>query len=281
MHNDKIKLDEHLHQTYYGAQDQAIKDLIKHDLITTFVCTKTLIINKGVTTTLFSDQSDAEKSYGFTNLRIINNHIDNRQISDKCAINKITLRLGSMEYDTSYPSILVDGYDTSYSIPFKIMDKTSILPAVMYNRYNIISDALSDFTIQYDVVTIQNPIDPYQFVYQFLQYTGEESTNTYSKFKLCFNHPTSKIIVIASNKLNNCKILIDGLTILYFDTMHNISGDIGSRYEYNFTTPVNFSKINNAIFSCDAIDLNTRVNIFAESSNIAVIQGGQFDIMFC
>jgi len=101
-------------------------------------------------TFLLSRPEDFQRGYGYSNFRVIGNTSN---------IHLIILRVGG---------VLVSKYNPKFSLlrnPFHLMDEQYALPALKNQVYSIYTESDAKFEIQYDVVTIRNPVRNYNYLF--------------------------------------------------------------------------------------------------------------------
>ena len=101
-------------------------------------------------TFLLSRPEDFQRGYGYSNFRLIGNASN---------INLIVLRVGGLVVSKHNPKLSL------LRNPFHLMDEQYALPALKNQLYSVYTESDAKFEVQYDVVTLQNPVHNYNYLF--------------------------------------------------------------------------------------------------------------------
>ena len=174
---------KNLHTQFIGTQDLAIQKLSGKRLTYTSIIERKQIELSNLINVL----ENPGPNFGIANVRIEGEY------------NNIKFWINRQQYDESFPC---DGLNTFY-----IFENGNCFP-FGDNEFSFYYKGPPNCVISYDVVSIEIPVEPLDFLIKINQYHFEDSIKEGIKIvRLAFHHPSEKIIVKSDKPLNDIKFL--------------------------------------------------------------------------
>jgi hypothetical protein len=265
-------METDLNRLCWGKEDDHISQISSKSFKGSYVCTRRISLGQSDPASpnrhhkvIFSNSDDVQYHYGYTNMRFYGDHQQ---------IESIALSLGGQTFDKIYPKIM-NRLET-----FSILTE-HILPALYIHQFAVIVEHSGNLDIIFDVVQITNPLtdeESAEFVYKGIQFNGAEPLRKgRTKIRLCFNHPTIKLLALSDQPVSN--IIMTIYTIdrqLYefkFDTIDE------KTHQCIFGKSVNLSRTDHIVIDCQN-ENQTNLYVFAESLHVAKINRDLIGMVF-
>lgn len=259
-----VTSDLELHEIFRGRQDNYYDKYIEFKPKWSVIKKKRCVVSKDAKFIKLEKYNEAE--YGYANFRIVSN------------INSIQHLLIQYEWCRdriyivdAYPKIINDEY------PFDCM-KNNMLPIDKYGSYYLYFESTDDFEIEYDICKLTDCIhnNNYKFMINIchVNSTYVNDNKEGCKIMLSFNHPTKRIIIKSSCKLEDIKLIHNGKYCT--DNFTEISENC---YQRIFDHTINFSSIDSTILFVKS-ESHGLIEILAESTNILCYNYGRAGILF-
>lgn len=243
---------ELLAKKYIGAQDVAVKNLNKRRFT---YSQKIETVSKNLKGSE-KYKIDLQQGTGIANVIITGDW------------NHAIVSIGFQQLDRIYK---ISGENT-----FDMFNNGLCIPYLEYSDITIYINGY-DYNLQYDIVKVNEAMytNTDYFIKQ-QQFTGVEhllvgKINT----GLNFNHPIEKITVITTFPVTDLLLILDNKYRLHFVNVSDL------KWEFNFgDNPVNFSRIDRSMLTCDNTYSNNEMYVFGLSHHIIKIMSGKLGLAF-